>query len=151
MHGVADHVGSLRPGRIADVVLWRPAFFAAKPALVLKAGFPVWGPLASGSGSTRLCEPIVQGGLWGSLGRGPQRLATVFVAGSAQANLRSRWSGPIGVVHGTRTIRKRDLIRNGVTPAVVVDGDRREVRIDGQAVTLAPASELPLNKAYFLA
>ena len=149
-HGVAHDLGSLTPGKIADVVLWRPAFFAAKPALVLKAGFPVWGQLGSGSGSTRMCEPIVGGGLWGSLGGAPQRLATVFTAAGAVEGARSRWAGPVGEVRDTRTVRKRDLVRNAATPEVVVDGERREVRIDGRAVSLPPARELPLNRAYFL-
>ena len=150
-HGVAHDVGSLEPGKLADVVLWRPAFFGAKPQLVLKAGFPVWGGLGSGSGSTRLGEPIVQGALWGSIGAGPQRLATVFAAAGAQDALASRWAGPVGTVRGTRDLRKRDLVLNGDCPQVIVDAERQEVRIDGEPVVLEPARELPLNRAYFLA
>ena len=97
-----------------------------------------------------MCEPIVGGGLWGSVGSAPQRLTTVFAAAGAQDGARSRWAGPVGEVRDTRTVRKRDLIRNAATPDVVVDGARQEVRIDGEAVTLAPARELPLNRAYFL-
>lgn len=151
VHGVAHDVGSLEPGKLADIVIWRPAFFGAKPQLVLKAGFPVWGALGSGSGSTRLGEPIVQGGLWGSLGDGPRRLATVFAAAGANDALASRWPGPVGTVRGARNVRKRDLVANGATPEVIVDGEREEVRIDGRPVTLQPARELPLNRAYFLA
>ena len=98
VHGVAHDVGSLSPGKIADIVLWRPAFFGAKPALVLKAGFPVWGQLGSGSRSTRMCEPIVGGGLWGSLGSASQRLTTVFAAAAPRNGARARWSGPVGEV-----------------------------------------------------
>jgi urease subunit alpha len=74
----------------------------------------------------------------------------VFAAAGAQDGARSRWAGPVGEVRDTRTVRKRDLIRNAATPDVVVDGARQEVRIDGEVVTLAPARELPLNRAYFL-
>jgi urease subunit alpha len=151
VHGVAHALGSLEPGKLADVVLWRPAFFGAKPQLVLKAGFPVWGGLGSGSGSTRLGEPIVQGGLWGSLGDSPRRLATVFAAAGAHDAIASRWPGPVGTVRGTRTVRKRDLVANAATPDVIVDGERQEVRIDGEPVVLEPVRELPLNRAYFLA
>ena len=86
----------------------------------------------------------------GGLGGAPARLATVFAAAGAVDGARSRWTGPVGVVRDTRTVRKRDLTRNTATPDVVVDGDRREVRIDGEAVSLPPARELPLNRAYFL-
>ena len=151
VHGIAHEVGSLEPGKLADIVLWRPAFFGAKPQLILKSGFPVWGPLASGSGSTRLGEPLVQGALWGGTGAGPAHLATVFSAATGIERARGAWGGPVALVRGTRTVRKADLPRNGATPAVEVDGERREVRIDGEPVRLEPAGELPLNRAYFLA
>jgi urease subunit alpha len=149
-HGIAHDVGTLEVGKLADVVLWRPAYFGVKPQLVLKAGFPAWGGLGSGSGSTRFGEPIVQGPLWGGTGAAPSRLATVFTSGAGEASVRARWPGPVGVVRDTRGVTKRDLVRNGSTPEVVVDGDREEVRVDGVPVTLAPVSELPLNRAYFL-
>jgi urease subunit alpha len=151
VHGVAHEVGSLEPGKLADVVIWRPAFFGAKPQLVLKAGFPVWGALGSGSGSTRLGEPMVQGGLWGSVGAAPPRLSTVFVAEEARAAVAARWQGPVGAVRRARSVRKRDLVANHATPAVSVDGERCEVRIDGTPATLSPVGDLPLNRAYFLA
>lgn len=94
---------------------------------------------------------MIQGGLWGSLGAAPQRLSAVFVAARAHDAMSSRWSGPIGVVRGTRTVVKGDLVRNGATPDVVVDGERREVRINGEPAVLAPVGDLPLNRAYFLA
>jgi len=151
VHGIAHEVGSLEPGKLADLVLWRPAFFGAKPQLVLKSGFPVWSQLASGSGSTRLGEPLVQGALWGGTGDAPAQLATVFSAATGAERLRAAWGGPVALVRGTRTVRKADLPRNGATPAVEVDGERREVRVDGEPVRLEPAAELPLNRAYFLA
>jgi urease subunit alpha len=151
VHGIAHEVGSLEPGKLADIVLWRPAFFGAKPQLVLKSGFPVWAPLGSGSASTRIGEPLVQGHLWGGTGEGPAHLATVFSAAAGAERVRGAWGGRVALVRGTRTVRKADLPRNGATPAVEVDGDRREVRIEGAPVHLEPAAELPLNRAYFLA
>ena len=149
-HGISHEVGSLEAGKLADVVLWRPAFFGAKPALVLKSGFAAWGPLGSGSGSTRLGEPLVHGGLFGSAGAAPARLAAVFTSGAGVERVRSRWPGPVARVSGCRAVRKRDLIRNDATPDVHVDGVAERVLIDGRPVELEPARELPLNRAYFL-
>jgi urease subunit alpha len=118
---------------------------------VLKSGFPAWAPLGSGSGSTRIGEPLVQGPLWGGTGGAPAQLATVFSAAVGADRMRSAWAGPVALVRGTRTVRKQDLPRNGATPEVVVDGEREEVRIDGEPARLPPAADLPLNRAYFLA
>jgi urease subunit alpha len=150
-HGIAHEVGSLEPGKLADVVLWRSAFFGAKPQLVLKGGFAAWAPLGSGSGSTRIGEPLVYGSQFGSIGAAPAQLATVFVAEVGLGRVREIWPGPVEVVRGTRSIRKADLVRNGATPSVVVDPEREQVLVDGQPALLEPAAELPLNRAYFLA
>jgi urease subunit alpha len=150
-HGIAEHVGSLEPGKLADIVLWRPAFFGVTPQLVLKSGFPAWGARGSGSGSTRLGEPLVQGPLWGSIGDAPRSLATVFTSTAGHERVQGRHRGPVAVVRGARAIRKADLRHNGATPEVVVDPVRRTVLIDGRPVELEPASTVPLNWAYTLA
>lgn len=149
-HGIAHEVGSLEAGKLADVVLWRPGFFGAKPQLVLKGGFAAWGPLGSGSGSTRLGEPLVYGGLFGSLGAAPPSLSTVFPSEAGAERIRGRWPGRVVPVRGARSVRKRDLVRNGETPEVRVDPEAERVLVDGRPVELEPASELPLNRAYFL-
>ena len=150
-HGIAHEVGTLERGKIADVVLWRPAFFGAKPQLVLKAGFATWAPLGSGSGSTRIGEPLVYGAMFGGIGAAPTELASVFTSGAGAERLRGRWPGRVATVREARTVRKRDLIRNGATPEVRVDPEAERVFVDGQPVELEPATELPLNRAYFLA
>jgi urease subunit alpha len=150
-HGIAHEVGSLEPGRLADVVLWRPAFFGAKPQLVLKAGFGAWGPLGSGSGSTRIGEPLVYGGLFGAVGAAPSALTAIFSSAAGADRVRERWPGHVGVVRGVRSVRKADMVRNTATPEVRVDPDAQRVLIDGKPVTLEPAHELPLNHPYFLA
>jgi urease subunit alpha len=149
-HGIAHEVGSLEAGKLADVVLWRPAFFGAKPQLVLKAGFAAYGPLGSGSGSTRIGEPLVYGSVFGGTGAAPARLATIFAAGAGAERVGGIWPGPVSAVRGARTVGKRDLVHNGATPRVEVDPVRREVRVDGEPAVLEPARELPLNRAYFL-
>lgn len=148
-HGISHEVGSLEVGKLADIVLWRPAFFAAKPQLVLKSGFPIWGPLGSGSGSTRIGEPLVQGPLWGGLGRAPGELATVFASSSGADRVRRLRDGPVSEVRDARP-RKADLLLNATTPEVSVDPERQEVRIDGERAHVEPATDLPLNRAHFL-
>ena len=117
-HGIAHEVGSLEPGKRADIVLWRPAFFGAKPQLVLKSGFAAWGPLGSGSGSTRIGEPLVHGGYWGALGGAPAQLSVIFTSAAGAERVSERWPGPVCAVRGCRTVRKGSLVRNGATPTV---------------------------------
>lgn len=150
-HGIAHEVGSLEPGKRADIVLWRPAFFGAKPQLVLKSGFAAWGPLGSGSGSTRIGEPLVHGGYWGALGGAPAQLSAIFTSAAGAERVSERWPGPVSAVRGCRTVRKGGLVRNDATPTVEVNPERRAVLIDGEPVTLEPAEHVALNRAYFLA
>ena len=150
VHGIAHEVGSLEPGKVADIVLWRPPFFGAKPHLVLKGGFAAWAPLGSGSGSTRLGEPLVLGPLFGGIGAAPTAVATLFTSAAAEERARVCWPGPVANVRGTRTVRKSDLVRNCATPDVHVDPVGERVLVEGDPVALTPASDLPLNRAYFL-
>lgn len=149
-HGIGHEVGSLEVGKIADVVLWKPAFFGVKPQLVIKGGFPTWGQRGSGSGSTRIGEPIVQGPLWGGVGGGPEQVATVFTSGAGADAVRQRWPGAVSVVRDVRSVGKADMLHNDATPRIEVDPTREEVRVDGRPAVLDPVDELPLNRAYFL-
>ena len=150
-HGIAHDTGSLEVGKLADIVLWRPAFFAAKPQLVLKRGFAVMAPQGSGSASTRLAEPLVCGPQFGGLGAAPASLATVYAAACGQEHLAAAWPGGRGVVAGCSAVRKQDMVRNAATPSVRVDARRRRVVIDGVDVELSATPSVPLNRAYFLA
>jgi urease subunit alpha len=149
-HGIAHDVGTLEPGKLADVVLWRPAFFGAKPQAVIKAGFSAWGPLGSGSGSTRLGEPLVYNPQYGGVGGAPAALSTVYTSSVGQERVRERWPGRVALVRDCRRLRKSDMVRNDARPSVVVDPVAQQVTVDGTAVELEPASSLPLNRAYFL-
>jgi len=149
-HGIDDHVGSLQVGRLADLVLWRPAWFGVKPQLVLKGGFPAWGQRGSGSGSTRIGEPVVQGPLWGGVGGAPEQVAAIFASAAGAARVRERWRGPVEVVAGARRVGKAQMARNDALPAVEVDPVREEVRIDGRPARLEPVGALPLQRAYSL-
>lgn len=149
-HGIAHDVGSLEPGKLADIVLWRPAFFGAKPQLVMKSGFAAWGVRGSGSGTTRIGEPIVYSGLFGAEGAAPSRLGTIFASKAGAKTLSSRDRISVSVVRGCRSTRKSDLVLNDAMPAVEVDSAAEQVRVDGVPVTLEPVTALPLNRAYFI-
>lgn len=150
-HGIAGAVGSLEVGKLADIVLWRPGFFAAKPQLVLKRGFAAFAPQGSGDASTRLGEPRVYGPMFGGLGAAPAQLSTIFASAIGTERLREVWPGTVATVDGCRSIAKADMVRNAATPNVRVDVEGERVLIDEVPVDLPPAVELPLNRAYFLA
>src|SRR5206468_12243489 len=122
-HGLAEHVGSLRPGRLADIVLWKPAWFGAKPELVLKSGYPTWGPLGEGNATVERAEPTRYRGDWGSLPGAAARLGVTFVAPTAASGMArglraDRAVVPIG---RTRGLTRDDLWLNRATVDVEVD------------------------------
>lgn len=150
-HGIAGDVGSLQPGRLADVVLWKPAWFGAKPELVIKGGFVVWGARGQGNGSTRISQPRRMGGYFGSMGGAPRRLAATFVAESAEKG-KELVDGPMYLpVRNARGLSRADMVRNSVVPDVRVPTDGSPVQVNGQKVTVAPLDRLPLGQSAFLA
>jgi len=152
-HGLADHIGSLEPGKLADVVLWHPAFFGTKPELVLKSGFVAWGVSGDGAGSTRLGQPRKYRPYFGGLGDAPASLAAVFVAASAlEHGLAQKLPGRrLLAVRGTRHIRRTDMLHNTATPRVEVPADGSAVRVNGAAVHVDPVTWVPLGQLYHLA
>lgn len=152
-HGLASHIGSLEPGKLADVVLWHPAFFGTKPELVLKAGFVAWGVSGDGAGSTRLGQPRKYRSYFGGLGDAPASLGTVFTAASAlEHGLAQRFPGRrLLAVRGTRHIRRSDMLYNTATPQVEVLADGTAVQVDGAAVHIDPVTWVPLGQLYHLA
>jgi urease subunit alpha len=152
-HGLAEHVGSLQPGKLADIVLWHPAFFGAKPELVLKSGFVAWGVSADGAGSTRLGQPRRYRSYFGGMGDAPARLAVVFTAARAlDSGLPARFPGRHLVpVRGARAVRRADLPHNTSIPRVQVPVDGAAVRVNGDAVHVEPASRVPLGQLYHFA
>ncbi len=151
--GLAHEVGSLEPGKLADVVLWRPEFFGVKPQLVLKAGFVVWGPVGSGNDSTRLGQPQIYRPMFGSFGAAPASLGVAFVSQASIDNglakrvaLRRR----LVAVQNARRLTKANFFHNQASPAVRVDRETLDVTIDGRLVDLPPAETLPLTQRYFL-
>ncbi|MEU4348518.1 urease subunit alpha [Streptomyces sp. NPDC023838] len=151
-HGLAHEIGSIEVGKMADIVLWRPAYFGAKPQLVLKSGFPAWGVTGDPNAATETCEPLVLGPLFGAHGAAPAELSVAFVAraaldqGSDLMPTRRRRVA----VRGTRGIGPADLVFNSRTGAVDVDGRTGLVTLDGDPLRSEPADSVSLNRLYFL-
>ncbi|MDD2064130.1 Urease subunit alpha [Pseudomonas sp. IsoF] len=152
-HGIAHEVGSVEVGKLADLVLWAPAFFAVKPALVIKGGMIVTAPMGDINGSIPTPQPVHYRPMFGALGAARHATRMTFLPqtamdhGLAQAlNLRSL----IGVAHGCRRVRKADMVHNTLQPVIEVDAQTYQVRADGELLVCEPARELPLAQRYFL-
>ena len=154
-HGIAAHVGSLAPGRLADIVLWKPAWFGVKPELVLKNGFPTWGPLGDGNASVERAEPTRYQADWGGLGRAAASISVTFVSERAAADpaaaRRLKAAGRALVpVRGARGLTRSDFIRNRATAPIEIDPTDGSVTLGGRALEVEPVAEVPLSRRYFL-
>jgi urease subunit alpha len=150
-HGIASHVGSIEIGKLADLVLWKPAFFGVKPELIIKGGFIAGAMMGDGNASIPTPQPVVARPMFGGYGAALPSCAVHFVsaaglAGGALAGL----VRPSIAVRGCRTLRKTDLILNDALPKIEVDADTYEVRADGELLVSEPADVLPLAQRYFL-
>ena len=152
-HGIAHEVGSVEVGKLADLVLWRPAFFGAKPALIIKGGMIVAAPMGDPNASIPTPQPVHYRRMFGALGGARHATSVSFVS---QAGLdagmgeRLRLQKRLVAVSGTRTLGKKDLILNDYLPVIEVDAQTYEVRADGRLLTCEPAHTLPLAQRYFL-
>jgi urease subunit alpha len=152
-HGIADHVGSLEPGRIADIVFWKPAYFGVKPELVLKGGHPAWSPLGEGNASVERAQPTRFAREFAGLPHAAPTVAVTFICGSTDARaLRGRLdSGRAFVpVSRCRGLTRASLIWNRSAPGIDVDPKTGSVTLGGVAVAADPAVEVPLSRRYFL-
>ncbi len=152
-HGIDRWVGSLEPGKIADIVLWRPEFFGVKPELVIKGGYVAWGALGEGNASIPQAEPVMYAGHWGAHGIASASLSVNFVSAAAASgdfrrHVRSRRRA-LAVV-GTRQVGKRHMLYNQANPRIEIDPGTAEIRIDGAPLPPLPDEDLPLNRRYFL-
>ena len=152
-HGISHLVGSLDVGKLADIVLWRPAFFGVKPALMIKGGFIVAAPMGDPNASIPTPQPVHYRPMFGASGGALAATCLTFVA---KAALNSGALDALGLrrilaaAHSTRAIGKRDLIHNDYLPKIEVDPQTYEVRADGVLLTCEPAMVLPLAQRYFL-
>jgi urease subunit alpha len=152
-HGLSQHIGSVAEGKRADLVLWSPAFFGAKPDMVLIGGTIVCAQMGDPNASIPTPQPVYTRPMFGSYGRSVERSAVVFVSRAAQEDdVRGRYglAKDTLAVEGTRGIGKSDMIHNSATPQIEVNPETYEVRADGVLLTCEPAKELPLAQRYFM-
>ena len=146
-------MGSIEAGKLADLVLWKPAFFGAKPEMVIKGGLIAWSVMGDPNASIPTPQPVLYRPMFGSFGSVPATTSMSFVSKAAFENgVASKWGlkSIVAPVRGCRTIGKRDMIHNNATPDIRVDPETYEVRVDGQAITCEPLAVLPLAQRYFL-
>ncbi|MGC6588772.1 urease subunit alpha [Paenibacillus sp. Dod16] len=152
-HGISDYVGSIEVGKMADLVLWKPAFFGAKPEIVLKSGMIVHAVMGDPNASIATPQPYMYRPMFGSYGGAQAALSATFVS---QSSLQLGTLDPLGLrkqllpVRNCRTVRKADLVHNGETPEIMVDPVTYAVTVNGERLTSAPSSHLPLSQRYFL-
>ena len=152
-HGVAHEVGSLEAGKLADIILWRPAFFGVKPSLIIKGGMIAAAPMGDPNASIPTPQPVHYRYMFGSMGAARTATSVSFVS---QAGIDSGLGGRLGLqkrlvaVKNTRGIGKKDLVLNDYLPRIEVDPQTYEVRADGQLLTCKPANVLPMAQRYFL-
>ena len=152
-HGISHEVGSIEVGKLADIVLWNPMFFGAKPGLIIKGGMIVAAPMGDPNASIPTPQPVHYRRMFGALGGARTATAVTFVSQAALDNdvvHRVGMKKRAVAVRGTRSVKKVNLIHNGALPKIEVDSQTYEVRADGQLLTCEPASVLPLAQRYFL-
>ena len=151
-HGIAHEVGSVEVGKLADLVLWKPAFFGVKPSLIVKGGMIAAAAMGDPNASIPTPQPVHYRPMFGSFG-GALRTAVSFVSQAALANGSLGNLGlakPLVAVKNVRGVRKTDMVHNGWLPTLEVDPETYEVRADGELLSCEPASELPMAQRYFL-
>jgi urease subunit alpha len=151
-HGISHVVGSIEVGKLADLVLWKPACFGVKPSLILKGGMIAAAAMGDPNASIPTPQPVHYRPMFGAYGRALSTSLT-FVSRAALVNPALRGlelRKPLVAVSGTRTIGKKDMVHNAATPVMEVDPQTYEVRADGELLTCEPARVLPLAQRYFL-
>ncbi len=151
-HGIAHTVGSIEVGKLADLVLWRPAFFGVKPSLILKGGMIAAAAMGDPNASIPTPQPVHYRPMFGSFGKALKTSVT-FVSQAALNNAAVHalnLQKPLIAVSGTRTLTKADMVHNGATPEITVDPETYVVKADGVHLVCEPATELPLAQRYFL-
>jgi urease subunit alpha len=150
-HGIAAHVGSLEVGKMADLVLWKPAFFGVKPELIIKGGFIAGAMMGDGNASIPTPQPVVARPMFGAYGAALASCSVHFVSQAGlDAGALEGLSRPCEAVRGCRTLGKRDLVMNDALPKIEVNPETYEVRADGELLTCEPVDVLPLAQRYFL-
>ncbi len=152
-HGISDYVGSIEVGKMADIVLWDPKFFGAKPEMILKCGMIVQSLMGDPNATIPTPQPMIYRSMFATMGKVLKNSSITFVSQVAYDN---DIKGRLGLekmvlpVHGIRNLTKKDMKLNTATPDIEVDPQTYEVKIDGKAITCDPVDVVPLGQRYFL-
>jgi urease subunit alpha len=152
-HGVSKHIGSVEKGKLADLVLWSPAFFGVKPDMIIKGGTIVAALMGDPNASIPTPQPVHYRPMFGAFGKALTASSVVFVSKAAlKGGLRNKLGieKELVAVENTRNISKKSMVHNSATPKIEVDAETYEVRADGELLTCAPAEVLPMAQRYFL-
>ncbi|MCA6063266.1 urease subunit alpha [Thalassolituus marinus] len=152
-HGVSHEIGSIEKGKLADLVLWKPAFFAAKPSMIIKGGMIAAAPMGDPNASIPTPQPVHYRMMFGAMGRAVNKTCVTFVSEAAlNNNVKEKYGlqRNLAACKNTRNIRKSDMVLNDWMPTITVDPQTYEVRADGELLTCEPATELPLAQLYNL-
>jgi len=152
-HGISEHVGSLRPGMLADIVIWTPQFFGVKPKLVIKGGFIAYSLMGDPNASIPTTEPVYYRPMFGAMGAAKHSTSVTFTSKLAlerglesKINVRKR----LVPVKNCRSVGKKDMVHNSLTPKIEINPETYEVRVDGKIATVNPADRLSLARLYSL-
>ena len=149
-HGISHEVGSVEEGKLADLVLWKPAFFGVKPFLVIKGGMIAAAAMGDPNASIPTPQPVHYRPMFGAYAR---KSSVTFVSGAALENKainKLKLEKPLVAVKNTRGLKKRDMVHNDCRPKISVDPETYQVRADGELLVCEPASVLPMTQRYFL-
>ncbi len=152
-HGISDYVGSLEPGKIADIVIWTPQFFGAKPKMIVKGGFIAYSLMGDPNASIPTPEPVYYRPMFGALGRAKFSISFTFTSKTAIKNGVGKKLGlqkKLLPVKNCRKIGKRDMLYNNLVPKIEIDPETYEVKVDGRLATAPPAEKLSLARLYNL-
>lgn len=152
-HGISDYVGSIEAGKMADIVLWKPAMFGAKPEMIIKGGMIIAARMGDPNASIPTPQPVIYRHMFGAYGTALHKTCATFVSGlSLKKNVVQKYKLQKMVlpVKNCRNISKKDLIHNDATPLIDVNPENYEVKVDGEVITCEPMKVLPLAQRYFL-
>lgn len=152
-HGISDYVGSLQPGKLADIVIWTPPFFGVRPKLVIKGGFIAYSLMGDPNGSIPTTEPVYYRPMFGSMGRAKYSTSVTFTSKLA---IKNKIAEKLGLekkllpVKNCRTIGKKNMIHNNLVPKIEIDPETYTVKVNGKLATIKPAEKLSLARLYNL-
>ena len=152
-HGISNYVGSIEPGKMADIVLWKPAFFGVKPELIVKGGMVIASRMGDPNASIPTPQPVIYRHMFGASGKALFKICASFVSAVSLENKQVASYGLQKIilpVSNCRNITKKDLIHNDATPEITVNPENYEVKVDGETITCEPLKECPLTQRYFL-